>query len=378
MSSASKHRGRAAGRSRGVALVAVLYFLVLAALTSIAVVFGVRAATRRTSDMRSDAVLIAAGDAAVHRALAAWNAPERAAQSIGSTAVSPISVLNGIDGTLSLTRLGFRIFSIVADVRAGARGAARRIVLLVRVPFPEPPVSTALLSAVDVSIGDGVRILASDSGACADSAAAGLTIAPGAALTIDSVLAGGATPEVRVDSVALDSAAFLRVSSIWWDELARRADVRLAPDAEISPAPVLTDSGCGNGPGNWGDPVDTTSACRARAPVVYVPGDLTIAGGRGQGVLLVDGRLAITGPFVYSGQIVVRHGIETRADAISISGLVSAWRMPSESTHTHASRSDVVLTHETTLRFSRCDAAHGMASWLQPRAVRAHAWSELF
>jgi hypothetical protein len=111
---------------------------------------------------------------------------------------------------------------------------------------------------------------------------------------------------------------------------------------------------------------------------VYVAGDLTIDGGRGQGVLLVDGRLVIAGPFVFSGQIVVRRGLETRADAISISGLVSAWRFTSESTHTDAERDDVVLTHETVLRRSRCDAAHGMQSWLRPRAIRFRAWTELF
>jgi hypothetical protein len=86
----------------------------------------------------------------------------------------------------------------------------------------------------------------------------------------------------------------------------------------------------------------------------------------------------ITGAFEYSGQIVVRRGIETRADAISISGGVRAWRAASESTQTHALRGDVVLTQGTTLRFSRCDAAHGVASWLQPRVVRGRAWTELF
>lgn len=363
-------------RSRGVALVAVLYFLVLAALTSIAVVFGTRAAVRRSTDTRSDASLIAAGDLAVHGALSEWNGAEHERQALGSTLEYSLRPANGIAGTLRITRLGLRIFSLVADVRSGAGSPARRIALLVRVPDTEARIVPPLMSAVDVTIGDGVHV-ATDTGTCGDSAAA-LTVAPGVNVTFDPAIAMDQQPAVRVDSSIADSSAYLAPNGWSWNDLVQRADVRLAPDAVVNPAPIVEAGACRADPANWGEPRDTTSLCRDRSPVVYAAGDLTIGGGAGQGVLLVDGRLTITGPFTYSGQIVVRRGMETNADAISISGSVHAWRAASESTHTHASRIDVMLTHGTSLRGSRCDAAHGMTSLLQPRAVRAHGWTELF
>ena len=363
-------------RSRGVALVAVLYFLVLAALTSIAVVFGTRAALRRSADTRSDASLIAAAEAAVHGALSAWNGPEHDRQPVGSTVEYPLTPANGIGGTLRITRLGLRIFSLVADVHPVAGSPARRIALLVHVPSVDAQRAPPLMSAVDVTIGEGVHV-ATDTGTCGDSAAA-LAVAPGVNVSFDPAIAIDQQPTVRVDSSAADSSAYLAPGGWSWTDLVESADVRLSPDAAANPAPVVEAGACRADPANWGEPRDSTSPCRDRAPVVYAPGDLTIGGGVGQGVLLVDGRLTITGPFIYSGQIVVRRGMETNADAISISGSIRAWRAASESTHTHASRSDVTLAHGASLRGSRCDAAHGMTSLLQPRVVRAHGWTELF
>jgi hypothetical protein len=361
-----------------VALVAVLYFLVVAALTSIAVLLGTRMAVRSGSDVRTDASLVAAGDAVVHGALAGWNGPERLRQPIGSTVSYPQPQTRGITSTLWITRLGMRIFSLTTEVRTGANGPARRIALLVRVPLTQPPVATALLSSVDVSLGDGVRVIATDSGACADTATAAVTLAPGVMLSLDTALAPDARPLVHVDTIASDSTAYLALGGLSWDELVARADVHLEGDLSLSPAPVVVGDTCGDGAANWGDPANAASVCAARAPLVHARGDLTIQGGRGQGVLLVDGRLVIAGPFTYSGQIVVRRGIETRADAISLTGGVSAWRATSDSSRTRAVNTDVVLTHGTSLRYSRCDVAHGMASWLQPRAVHARAWTELF
>lgn len=361
---------------RGVALVAVLYFLVIAALTSIAVVFGTRAAVRRSANTRADATLVGAADVAVHGALANWNAAERDAQRVGTTVELRSQTESGIAVRLWVTRLASSSFSLVAEAFHAA-GPARRVALLVRVPINRPRVTAALTSAVDLSIADGVAI-DTNAGSCIDTVAHALVVAPLVNVTIDSALPANQRPLVQVDSSAGDSASYLQLGDWSWDELVQRADVRLGADAVLSPAPIVDDGACRAAPSNWGTPSDPASPCFGRTPVVYAPGDLTIGGGAGQGVLLVDGRLSITGPFTFSGQIVVRRGFETHADAISISGAVYAWRSASERTQTHASRTDVVLTHGTSVRASRCDAAHGMTSLLQPRAVRAHAWTELF
>jgi hypothetical protein len=180
------------------------------------------------------------------------------------------------------------------------------------------------------------------------------------------------------DSAADDSATYLRFGSAWWNDLASAADIRLANGARVAPSPTIAAGRCAASDSNWGDPSSIGSPCANRSPLIVADGDLTIVGGVGQGVLLVSGHLVIAGPITFSGQIVARGGIETLADNITISGEVYAWRARDDSAATHASPSHVVLTHRTTLRYSGCDAWHGIASWHEPHRVRDRAWAELF
>jgi hypothetical protein len=361
---------------RGVALVAVLYFLVVCALTITAVLFAQRSAKQNALSTANGTQLLAAAEVALHSTVGSWSSTDRRRQAVGSTAASVATINAGVRTTTYITRLTSRVFSITSEARFVAGNIARRVSLLVRLPFDATRVHGALISAVDVTIGAQVRF-ATDSTPC-DTASAAVVLTPNAALAIDADIPPGSRPSVWRDSIADDSSIYLRAADTWWSELAQRADIRLAADAHITPTPIVVAGQCRTSDTNWGDPLGLIAECADRAPLVYVPGDLTIDGGAGQGVLLVDGHLAIAGPFTFSGQIVARHGIETLADNIAISGEVYAWRASSDTSVSHTITSDVRLTHATTLRYSGCDARHGIASWLQPRRVRQRAWSELF
>jgi hypothetical protein len=237
--------------------------------------------------------------------------------------------------------------------------------------------NAALISAVDVTLGPEAR-LTFDSVSCGDSAMAAAVVAPTAVFTSDPALPIAERPSVARDASAADSATYLRFGNLWWDDVALAADIRLAGGTRVVPGPETSADSCSRSDANWGDPRSLTSPCASRVPVIVAGGDLTIGGGVGQGVLLVNGHLVIEGPFFFSGQIVARNGIETLADNITISGAVYAWRAGADSDSTHARGGSVVLTHRTTVRYSGCDAWHGVASWLQPRRVRHYAWTELF
>lgn len=359
----------------GVALVAVLYFLVICALASTAVLFAQRFARRNALSTATGTQLLAAAESALHSALGNWSAADRSRQAIGSTK-AVANVDGSIRTTTFVTRLTSGIFSITSEAKLVRGDVARRVSLLVRLPFSGARMRGALVSAVDVSIGAQVRVIA-DSGSC-EASSADVVLTPTAALAIDADIPPGSQPSILRDSAAADSSLYLRIADAWWSELVPRADIRLAADAHITPTPMIVGGQCNTRDTNWGDPGGTIAECAARAPLVYAAGDLTIDGGVGQGVLLVDGHLAIAGSFTFSGQIVARHGIETLADNIAISGAVYAWRASSDANVSHAITTDVRLTHATTLRSSGCDAQYGVASWLRPRSVRERAWSELF
>jgi hypothetical protein len=372
----SPRAGRTVER-RGVALVSVLYFLVVCGLTSAALLFLERAGARTAASSRGGSSLLASAESALYSTLAQWDGVMRARQRVGSVASVATSSPPGLHTNIFVARLTSRLFSIVAETRRDRDGVARRVGLLVRLPGAANGLRAALVSAVDVSIGPDVRI-ETDSGSCGDTATAAVVLAPAAALTIDPAVRAERRPTVLHDSTAGDSSAYLQFGSVWWSDLALAADIHLPRDAHVTPAPVTSGSGCVRVDTNWGDPNSLTSVCAARAPTIISDGDLTIDGGVGQGVLLVAGHLTIDGPFVFSGQIVARGGIEMRADNIAISGGVYAWRASPAADSTRIVATRVVLTRHTTIRYSRCDMRHGVASWQQPRRVRRYAWSELF
>ncbi|HKW48092.1 MAG TPA: hypothetical protein VJN70_11625 [Gemmatimonadaceae bacterium] len=371
----SEYSSTCAAKRRGIALVSVLFFLVICALTGAAVLFAQRAARRNAFNTATGAQLLAAAEVALHSAIGNWSSIDRSRQRVGSTVAALANASASVRTTTFVTRLTSRVFSITSEATRVGGDVARRVSILVRLPFEPPRIHGALISAVDVTIGAGVRVEVDST--CAVPSAA-IILSPGAALSIDADIPPDSRPSIVRDSIAADSSLYLRMADAWWSELAGRADIRLAADAHITPMPIAAGGTCAASDANWGDPRGSVAECAERAPLVYAPGDLTIDGGVGQGVLLVEGRLAIAGPFTFSGQIVARHGIETLADNITISGAVYAWRASSDANVSHALTSDVRLAHATTLRNSGCDAGYGIASRLQPRYVRERAWSELF
>ena len=58
-------------------------------------------------------------------------------------------------------------------------------------------------------------------------------------------------------------------------------------------------------PTNWGDPYDRSGACGDYFPLVYSTGDLQVLEGRGQGILVVDGDLALEAGVEYDGVVLL-------------------------------------------------------------------------
>jgi hypothetical protein len=56
---------------------------------------------------------------------------------------------------------------------------------------------------------------------------------------------------------------------------------------------------------NWGEPAIQTDPCSNYFPIIYHYGNLSLQGGRGQGILLVEGDLTATGGMVFYGPVYV-------------------------------------------------------------------------
>jgi hypothetical protein len=66
---------------------------------------------------------------------------------------------------------------------------------------------------------------------------------------------------------------------------------------------------------NWGEPTLKTDPCFSYFPIIYHNGDLKLQGGRGQGILLVEGDLAATGGMVFYGPVYVTGTLSTSGNS---------------------------------------------------------------
>lgn len=99
--------------------------------------------------------------------------------------------------------------------------------------------------------------------------------------------------------------------------------------------------------------------------VVHVTGDATIPGGSGSGILIVSGKLMITGPFAFDGIVVARQGLSVAAPGFAVTGFVRA-----------AGPSDWL--GEMALTESETVVQDVLGTSLMPKPVQGRRWSEMY
>jgi hypothetical protein len=109
---------------------------------------------------------------------------------------------------------------------------------------------------------------------------------------------------VRPPRLPTPQAPPLRLGPLAAHDLRELAD-HVAPSS-ITPAPVEGAAGCdGAVAGSWGDPRRPAGACGTYFPLIVSPGDLHLTGGVGQGILVVQGNLTISGGGAFAGAVLV-------------------------------------------------------------------------
>lgn len=368
-------------RERGLALVTVLYILVVVGILASGALYAERRWAQSKNLATGDGRIAATADDVLFGALDSWDPVERSRQPIGSTRTWAVIPADSADfrARLSVSRLNAVHYWLTADVTPVHDRGGRRLNLLALLPEPPLPASP-IVAAGDIVIGANVRIVRDTAKGCSpDSSQAAITIAPDREVDF-----GGLTPDslrlkVQYSVIATDSLTYAHPGGLSWDSLATSAAIRLPPGSVISPAPSEAGDRCVDSVDNWGEPArDTASLCTNRTPVIYASGDLTVFRGRGQGVLLVNGRLRLAGPLRFSGLIVARGGVEAESDDVEISGVV----LSATTATSHGPRgppgASIALLFAATLRPSLCDARYGMTSTMRVRPVRLRAWTEVF
>jgi hypothetical protein len=367
---------------RGFAVAVALYMLTaiagLAAASFFAVVGARRAATRATRQEEA----ASSADAGLRAVLDTWDVAQRDSIAVGGID-SGMSIPQAPDGTDARTfvmRITPSVYWIASAGRAAAATsveATRTHSLLVEILRPRFPARAALVSRGHVVASGEVTFSGRDAPPprwtdCPppDGGAAPSIIVPdGVGATFDD---SRPIPDVQVDSAAAAPSSYMSFGRVTSPGLADRATITLAPGAIVSPAP---DIGRDCEPTDmletsrsWGEPARTGSggACERFYPVVNAVGDLTVTRGRGQGVLLVAGRLRIEGPFLFTGVIIAGGGIDATGPGVRIYGALAS-----------AGTKGVDWRGDGELRRSTCAVGRAANAAARAYPVPLRAWSEL-
>ncbi len=283
-------------------------------------------------------------------------------------------------------RLGPNVFLIDVTGRdsrsyggslAAGAGARQRIGMIARIAPIEFGIKASLTTQGGVRIGGTAEIDGADQNPTNWSSCdppgppqAGVRDNGGTVDTIGSGTVTGTPPVVNDPSVT--DQTFTTFGGATYAELASRANVRIA-GGTFTTDPVVVNGVCDKtNQYNWGDPHNPTAPCGNYFPIIHVQGTAHINNTQGQGILLVDGDLDITGPYDFYGVVIIQGELRTsgggNADAHFWGGVMAR----------NADLSTQQVSGHATLNFSSCSILAALQAQSPIALMRQRGWAQLY
>ena len=357
---------------RGLALPVAVFTLAVIALFIAGSAFAATQEARASAGALAERLALEAAEYGAAAVLRDWDRSWNVATAVGHT-IGPVNhtLASGAASEVRVTRTSATTWWVVSQGSAGGtvvRHAARRTVnAAFRLDLPPDAVPAAL------GVVDSARVTGSGAVVGADSVeviglCAGLTTLPnpGVALpdTLRVVAPGGGV--AGTPPLLPDSSVAARIASLG---SALVADIVLPAGAIVTPAPVVTAGTCDTLPaGNWGDPAG--GPCATHLPVIRALGDLTVRGGKGQGIIIASGDVVFESGVVFAGLVAAGDDFVTGSGGGVVLGAVlagDARRGPGD--HSVVADGGLIRRSSCRLRQARLAAA-------PPVRLRDRWWAE--
>jgi hypothetical protein len=324
-------------------------------------------------------------EAGLDRAIAAWQANITTLNGLtaGATA-GPFVTTVGTSGTDSswVTRLNDQLFLISST--GSSAGSRRRLAALARLQVINMALNGALTTRGQLRVGgssfiDGVNQAPVGWGCSLPTdTVAGIYTRDSSQITTSgctnySCVRG--KPKIQNDASINDS-TFFQFGDMQWSDLTSMASVILPANIGTltGVGPTLSGLACNTANiRNWGEPGNppptfTVVVCRTYFPIIYAQGNLKITGGRGQGILLVEGNLDVQGRFEFYGPVIVRGELNTQGTGGHFNGGVMA-------ANVHLDQSDVL--GNAVITYSSCAILEALRFNSPGRLIGQRAWAEV-
>lgn len=320
---------------RGIALVvAIVALVVIGAI--VAGTFFISSLEQKTAENSVDAAeAYQAAEAGIVKNVGNWDTGYNSLAVDGGTTIAQDSVAPGTYFNVTISRLNSSLFFLRS---VGTRNSATQtLAMVLRTVTVNPSVNAAVTAKGNVSVGgnatiDGTNTNPSGWSSCGTAPNKGGIRTSGTVSTNGNPTIGGSPAKIQNDST-VNNALFQGP----FDQFKAMATLSLAggngngnyvtyngmaPSTTGSPAKCnRTDAN------NWGEPLRTgsyVSQCTSYSPIIYFAGNAKMTGGRGQGILLVDGDLSIAGNFQWVGLVIAIGQVKTGNGTTNVTGAIMA------------------------------------------------------
>ena len=330
----------------------------------------------------------AAAELGLNRISAEWNPSYNISVAQGDTLLRSYAAPGGASANVTATRLQGPFFFMVSEGKAGgnqfSQSARRRFGMLLRLDTPDIPFMGALTGRGQILVGGSATVQGKDANPAAwaacpspGSGVAGVAMSdttaglkmPGCAVSKNCV---DGNPKFIQTPLASDTATYFVYGNSTYAALAASATLPIAGGSTLTGiSPAAAGGVCTKTSMNWGDPNRAlpAGACESYFPTIHALGDLHISGGTGQGILLVDGDLTLSGGFAFTGIVIVRGSLTTTGTGGKITGGVMA---------ANVSLDQNTVLGNTTIQYSSCAINTVMQGSAKLIPAKGRPWVDLY
>ncbi len=276
-----------------------------------------------------------------------------------------------------ITRLNSLLYLVTTEASHHRSGARQRMGLIMRLEPLKPDIKAAVTTTGPISVGSLVRVNGADTAPTGWTCPAAVDSLPG--LRIPPPAPGDLSgcvddecffglPPILVDSglnaesltlVAGRPLAGLRTMA---SKVINGGTLKVLPTARMGTCVTA-------GVANWGDPYGAVTECKDYRPTVFSDGDLSLTGGRGQGILVVLGDLSISGGFEHYGLVLLSGRLVSSGSGGSIVGAVVA---------ANENREPNDLDGPLEVRYSTCALERAIAASGTGEPIRERGWFRVY
>jgi hypothetical protein len=388
----------AAGQSirvrRGFALFMALGALVIIAVLVAGSTFITTQEARLGQNQLVQSRAMAAAEYGLNKIQADWDKTPNLTMAIGAIYDTNYTITNQGTSKVRYVRLNNETFWLISEGRAtvgnsvsAARTAVKRVGAILRLRIPTIKANGAITTAGNVKQQGSSQIRGANTNppgwnGCASAPdKAALVVGPTATVTIQKAASVTGSPQTTVDALASDSNTYVRFGDETWTALVAGANIIMTDGGATSDGvpSVLGNGACDKGNvNNWGEPWFTAqhagavTACNTYFPIIYATTSVALHGGRGQGIMLVNGDFRANGVFEWYGIIIAKDDIAKSNGNAKVYGAMMA---------RNAETADPLagdFTGTLDMFYSACSLERAMRGSAQVLQARERAWTELY